>query len=93
MTIAQNINVLYKRLTPLLAVQTFSDGARAERGVLARGLVPAVGVYRGSWCTCSGGLSWQLVSLQWVFVPAAGGIPACDVPVAGAMPVAGVWNC
>ena len=83
MNIAQNINALHKRLTPLLAVQTFSDGARAERGVLARGLVPAVGVYRGSWCTCSGGLSWQLVSLQWVFVPAAGGIPACDVPVAG----------
>ena len=58
----------------------------AGRGVLAVGLVLAVGVY-------SGGLSWQLVSLQWVFVPAAGGIPACDVPVAGAMPVAGVWNC
>ncbi len=33
MSIAQNINALCKRLTPLLAVQTFSEGAGTERGV------------------------------------------------------------
>ena len=33
MSIAQNINALHKRLTPLLAVQTFSERAGAERGV------------------------------------------------------------
>ena len=37
----------------------------AGRGVLAVGLVLAVGVYRGSWCTCKG-----------VFVPAVWGMPA-----------------
>jgi hypothetical protein len=59
MSIAQNINVLRKRLTPLLAVLISSECARAERGVLSRGLVPAVGVYRGSWCPCSGCLYLQ----------------------------------
>ena len=32
-SIAQNISTLCKRLTPLLAVQTFSEGAGTERGV------------------------------------------------------------
>ena len=70
MTIAQNINVLHKRLTPLLAVLISSEHAGAERGVPARGLVPAAGVYRGSWCPCSG------------VCTCSEGIPACDVPVA-----------
>src|SRR5574344_2052603 len=95
-SIAQNINALCKRLTPLLAVLISSECARAERGV------PAVGVCtysvacicnvgyagkevalgsgerctgRGA-CTCSGGLSWQLVYLQ-------GGVCTCSVGYAG----------
>ena len=76
MTIAQNINVLHKKPTPLLAVLISSECAGAERGVLAVGLVPAAGVYRGSWCTCSGCLYLQR------------GIPACDVPVAGLLKLA-----
>ena len=47
MSTSQNINVLSKKLTPLLAVQTFSEGTRAERGVTTVGLVLAVGVYPG----------------------------------------------
>ena len=70
MSIAQNINVLHKRLTPLLAVLISSEYAWAERGV------PAAGVYRGSWCPCSGCLYLQR------------GIPACDVPVAGLLKLA-----
>ena len=53
MSIAQNISTLRKRLTPLLAVQTFSEHAGAERGVPARGLVPAAG-YPGMRCSSSG---------------------------------------
>ena len=39
MSIAQNINVLYKRLTPLLAVLISSECARARDGIPVAGLL------------------------------------------------------
>ena len=53
-SIAQNISTLCKRLTTLLAVQTFSEGAGTERGVPARGCLYLLWWCPSMWCSSSG---------------------------------------
>ena len=81
MSIAQNISVLCKRLTPLLAVLISSECTRARRGIPVAELLKWV--LRRISVLCTKGLPryWQCWSLQgapvaWIGVPVRGFIPA-----------------